>query len=114
MRLCDDVVLIHVRETAEFPLPICLTNRVTALQQNGHESEKSAADMFDLVLRCPQVCASLHAPLDISIVFLWSRLDSWQLGCCCATCHAFIIAYGLDETDILLSRGYRGGALSSE
>ena len=97
MRLLDRCILSARCETAEIP-PADLTGEiVTAIAARMAEADPQADILISL--HCPQCAHTWRAPLDISS-FFWSELDAWA-GQLLREVHAFALAYGWNEAEIL-------------
>jgi hypothetical protein len=97
MRLLRRCILSACRETVEIPAANLPDEIITAIAAKMAEADPQA-DML-ISLRCPQCAHRWHAPLDISS-FFWSELDAWAAQLL-RDVHAFALAYGWNETDIL-------------
>jgi hypothetical protein len=97
MRLLGRCILSAWRETAEIPPADLPDEIVTAIAARMAEADPQA-DIL-ILLQCPQCAHSWHAPLDISS-FFWSELDAWA-GQLLREVHAFALAYGWNEAEIL-------------
>jgi hypothetical protein len=97
MRLLGRCILSAWRETAEI-LPADLPDEiVTAIAARMAEADPQADILISL--QCPQCAHTWRAPLEISS-FFWSELDAWA-GQLLREVHAFALAYGWNEAEIL-------------
>jgi hypothetical protein len=97
MRLLRRCILSASRGTVEIAAADLPDEIVTAIAAKMAEADPQADILISL--RCPQCAHRWSAPLDISS-FFWSELDAWAVQLL-RDVHAFALAYGWNETDIL-------------
>jgi len=97
MRLLDRCILSASRETAQIP-PADLPDEIVTTIAARMAAADPQADIL-ISLQCPQCAHTWRAPLDISS-FFWSELDAWA-GQLLREVHAFALAYGWNEAEIL-------------
>jgi hypothetical protein len=97
MRLLDRCILSAWRESAQISPADLPGEIVTTIAARMAEADPQADILISL--QCPQCAHTWRAPLDISS-FFWSELDAWA-GQLLREVHAFALAYGWNETEIL-------------
>ena len=97
IRLLGRCILSAWREKAEIAPADLPDEIVTAIAARMAESDPQADILISL--QCPQCAHTWRAPLDISS-FFWSELDAWA-GQLLREVHAFALAYGWNEGEIL-------------
>jgi len=97
IRLLGRCILSAWRETTEISPADLPDEIVTAIAAEMAEADPQA----DILIspQCPQCAHTWRAPLDISS-FFWSELDAWA-GQLLREVHAFALAYGWHEAEIL-------------